>query len=99
MSSNDNDAVGQSAPPLAGAHGQAALLLVESLIHGLRENDTLSREEAVAIAERAIDVQRDHAEVADGASAPMWRSHALLSQIATSLRADEKPGPPPHLAE
>lgn len=71
-----------------------APLLVESLIHGLCENETLSAGEAVAIADRAADVQSDFAKAADGAGAPLWRSHALLSQIATSLRTDDGAPPP-----
>lgn len=51
------------------AHGHAALLLVESLIHGLCENVTLSAGEAVEIAERAVDVQFEQAQAADGAGA------------------------------
>lgn len=96
MTTNDNDPVtrgGMLVP--SDAHGQAALLLVESLIHGLCENSTLSNDEAIEIAERAVDVQFEQAEAADGAGAPMWRSHTLLSSIATSLRADGDRGAPP----
>lgn len=90
MPSNDND---QDQPPLAPgqgeSHGRAALLLVESLIHGLCESEKLSVNEAIAIAERAADVQQDHAEEADGAGAPLWHAHSLLMNIKTSLAADE----------
>lgn len=96
MTSNDNDfapqSVGLAQPE---AHGRAALLLVESLIHGLCEDSTLTAGRAVEIAERAVDVEADHAEAADGAGAPMWRSHALLSVIAGSFRADTDKGPTP----
>ena len=88
MSSNDNAPAIAGGDGLADAHGHAALLLVESLIHRLCENDTLSADEAVEVAERAADVQEELAEAADGAGAPLWRSHALLSTIAASLRAD-----------
>lgn len=91
MPINDNETM---LPILSDSYGQAALLLVESLIHGLCENATLSVEEAIAITERAVDVQHDHAVAADGAGAPMWRSHALLSHIASSLRSDAgRPSP------
>lgn len=70
------------------SHGHAALLLVESLIHGLCENSTLSADQAFEIADRAVSVQLDHAEAEAGAPAPMWKSHALLSRIANSLSAD-----------
>lgn len=96
MPTNDND------PAMRGAtlyptdpHGHAALLLVESLLHGLCENATLTVGQAVEITERAADVQSDQAEEADGAAAPLWRSHALLTSIAASLRIDFESGPTP----
>ena len=92
MPSNDNGFAMTTAPS-ADAHGRAALLLVESLVHGLCDSGTLTPREAVEIAERAVNVQRDHAESADDAG-QMWQSHALLSAIATSLSADDIGGPP-----
>ena len=89
MPANEND------PPVLGAsfqwfdpHGQAALLLVESLIHGLCENSKLSADQAIDITERALDVQSDLAEAAEGAAAAMWKSHALLSAILASLKME-----------
>jgi hypothetical protein len=83
MPTNDD---GLRSPLLPDPHGHAALLLVESLIHELCENATISAEAAVAIAERAVNVQSDHAEAADDARASHWQSHALLSAIAASLK-------------
>lgn len=95
MPNKDNDTpIREVMFPSPDAYGHAALLLVESLIHGLCENETLSTAQAVEIAERAVDVQFEQAEAADGAGAPLWRSHALLSSIAASLRADDTGGPP-----
>lgn len=92
MSLNDNDSPTRGTfPQVQDAHGQAALLLVESLIHGLREQSVLSASQAVAIVERAVEVQAELAASANGAAAPMWRSHSLLSSIARSLRADGGP--------
>ena len=62
-------------------HGQAALLLVESLIHGLLASSVISIGDAIEIVETADSVQVEFAEAADGAGAPMWRSHALLTAI------------------
>ncbi len=94
MPMNDNDATMRGTTfPSSDSHGQAALLLVESLIHGLCENATLSNDQAVEITERAVDVQSEQAEAADGAGAPMWRSYELLSAILASLRTDGY-GPP-----
>ena len=88
MATNDNDAGTPGDPPPADDHGRAALLLVESLIHGLCEKAVLSADDAIDIAARALDVQGELAEVADGAGAPMWRSHALLLAITDSLRTE-----------
>lgn len=95
MPTNDNDsAMRGMTPPMPDPHGQAALLLVESLIHGLLARSVISVDEAVSIVEAADSVQVDIAEAADGAGAPMWRSHALLSAIATSLKLDGDGGRP-----
>lgn len=94
MTVNDNDPeTPGDAPSSPDAHGRAALLLVESLIHGLCESTALSTSEAVEITERAISVQFDQAQAAADAAEPMWRSHSLLSSIASSLRADDKGDP------
>ncbi|WP_076068157.1 hypothetical protein [Sphingomonas montana] len=69
--------------------GMAALLLVESLIHGLRENAMLTNDEVISIVQTAIDVQYERAEAADEGAAPvMWRSYSLLTEIGASLRID-----------
>ncbi len=89
MPSNDNEFSHQSvSPDLQDAHGQAALILVESLMHGLMEQCVLNVGDSVEVVESAIEVQAAIAEAADGASENMWRSHALLSTIATSMRRD-----------
>lgn len=94
MSTTDDYPASQSATlSQSNAHGRAALLLVESLIHGLCEDLSLSADKAIEIAERAVDVEFDQAEAADGAGALFWQSHALLSAIAASLRADGNGGP------
>lgn len=94
MPTHDNDpAMRGITPPMPDAHGQAALLLTESLIHGLIERSILSTSEAIDIVESADSVQVEVAETADGHGAPMWRSHALLSAIAESLKIDRGAGP------
>jgi hypothetical protein len=70
------------------AHGQAALVLVECLIHGLVERSVLTTVDAIEIVESAKDVQADVAEAADGAGPKMWHSHGLLSAMSTSLQYD-----------
>lgn len=94
MSANDNNsAIRGVAPLLPDPHGQAALLLVESLIHGLLARSVISVGDAIEIVESADSVQVELAEAADGA--PMWQSHALLSAIAKSLMIDGNAPQPP----
>lgn len=87
MPSNDNNSgTAGATPPMPDPHGHAALLLVESLIHGLIERSIINISDAVEIVERADSVQIEVAEAADGHGAPMWRSHALLVSIIESLK-------------
>lgn len=89
MPINDNDLTARAPARVPDAHGHAALLLVESLIHGLRERSILNRDEAIEVVETAIDVQADIADAADGAGATMRQAQALLLAIAESLRRDD----------
>jgi hypothetical protein len=102
MVTNDNDPTRIAELPMPDAHGHAALLLVESLIHGLIERSIISVGDVMDIIETANSVQVDTAEAAeaaeaaDGHGAPMWRAHELLSSIARSLghEANGSPLPP-----
>lgn len=77
-------------PASRPSHGQAALLLVESLIHGLIARSVLSVAEAIEIIETAADVELELANSArDGGvdfSEPPCPS--LLSPLAASLARD-----------
>jgi len=85
---DQNPASSGHIPPLPDPHGHAALLLVESLIHGLLSRAVMTVEDALEIIEAADDVQVDYAMAADGKGAPMWQAHALLTSIAESLKID-----------
>ncbi len=71
------------------AHGQAALLLTESLIHMLIENKGLTNAQAVDVIHTAAVVKVEVAEAAGESRARMLESLALLSRIEDSFRADE----------
>ena len=88
VTTNDNNFVRGAVPPVPDAHGAAALLLIESLIHSLCEHAVLNTNQAVEIVERAVDVQYDLAIAADEAGEPHWHSHTLLQSIAASLGID-----------
>jgi hypothetical protein len=78
-------------PPLIepDAHGQAALLLTESLIHALVETATLSNADAVGVIRTAAEVKVEVAEAVHESKARMEESLALLSRMAASFEVDQ----------
>jgi len=70
------------------AHGQAAMLLVESLIHGLVARSVLSVSEAIEIVDIATEAKLEIAEDLGGAPSPMRSSITLLTSISKSLSGD-----------
>ncbi|MGF7151919.1 hypothetical protein FHS96_005587 [Sphingomonas zeicaulis] len=74
---------------LGGAEpqGEAAILLVESLIHGLIARSVISAEDALEIVTVAIDVCTDIADVAEDAS-KFKGVQTALQNIALSLSHD-----------
>ena len=74
------------------AHGQAALLLVESLIHDLVARAVISVGEAIEIVEVAAEVKLEVAAELGDSPATMRRSLALLESIALSLKGDARDG-------
>ena len=73
-----------SPDPNQEAHGRAALLLVESLIHGLTSRAVLTISEAIEIIDIAADVENDFRAASAEAGKPT--SPSLLAPLATSLR-------------
>ena len=74
------------------AHGQAALLLVESLIHDLVGREVISVEEAIEIVQVAAEVKAEVAADLGDSPATMRHSLALLETIVLSLRGDARDG-------
>jgi hypothetical protein len=89
MSDNDNS-WRTATSPMPDAHGHAALLLVESLIHGLIERSLITVDDAIEIVETAKSVQVDVADEADAHGAPMWHAHTMLTAIERSLSYDSE---------
>lgn len=86
---NDNDAYPAAAKVAEpDAHGQAAMLLVESLIFGLIEREAISVEDALDIVEAATEVKLDIAADIGESPETMRRSLSLLAAISDSLRLD-----------
>ena len=78
----------RAAPPAADAHGEAALLLVESLIHGLVARSVLSVDEAIALVTVAMDARAEIVAERGEREEAQDRALALLSGIGTSLAFD-----------
>jgi hypothetical protein len=74
------------------AHGQAALLLTESLIHALVDNATLTTAEAVEVVTIAAEVNVEIASLAGESQGRMRESLALLSKMAESFEVDRSKG-------
>ena len=69
-------------------HGQAAMLLVESLLHGLIASKVLTIADAVKVVEIATEVKEEIAEEMGDTKAAMEKSLALLGAIHVSLSHD-----------
>ncbi len=67
-------------------HGQAALLLVESLMHTLVENSIISREDFIETVEGAAEVEQEL--VNSNASSPRGPNGSLLHPLADAFRKE-----------
>ncbi|HZV85511.1 MAG TPA: hypothetical protein VFF48_11050 [Brevundimonas sp.] len=83
---NDNTDVDAVHGP--DAHGQAAMLLVESLIHGLVDREVISVGDAIEIVDIAADVKAEVAEELGDSPANLRKSLGLLASVSSSLRHD-----------
>ena len=86
VSHNDNFGA-QAARVEPDAHGQAALLLVESILHILVETTTLTSSEALAAVQTAAEVKFEVASATGETIGRMKQSLALLEAIGSSFEA------------
>lgn len=84
--SNDNSNADAVHGP--DAHGQASMLLVESLIHGLIARDVITVADAVEIVDVAAEVKADIAGDLGDSPANLRKSLGLLKAISVSLGRD-----------
>ena len=79
---------GNSAGPDSSTsdHGQAALLLIESLMHALVAKGTLTRDEFVDIVEGAAEVELELRSA--GASTPPGSDGSLLHPLADAFKVE-----------
>ena len=87
-SSNDNSSLRKPAGDRPDAHGQAAMLLVESLIHGLIARSLISVADAIEILEIAVNVSQELDEEPSKAARSGRGATTLLRAISRSLSAD-----------
>lgn len=85
---NDNDVARGRALRGPDAHGQAAMLLVESLIHGLIERSLLTVADAVEIVETASEVKAEIGHDMGDSPATLQASLTLLNAIGDSLKTE-----------
>lgn len=83
-----NDNADGSYPPSAHGHGQAALLLVESLLHGLIARKLIATSDAVEIVATAAEVTQESSYERNEDPELLARSLVLLEAIRTSLAID-----------
>jgi len=70
------------------AHGQAALLLAESILHALVDTKTLSNDDALGIIQTSCEVKAEVAELAGESNGRMRESLNLLRAIFASFATD-----------
>lgn len=85
---SDDKLAGPGASQGPDAHGQAALLLLESLIHGLVARSVISAREAIEIVEIAAEVKSEKAADMGDSPARMRQSLALLAAIGRTFATD-----------
>lgn len=83
-----NANLGSTADLGTDAHGHAALLLVESLIHGLIAQEIITVADAIDIVDIAIDVKADDGVDQGLSPASLRKSLGLLETIGNSLSHD-----------
>ena len=90
-SSNDNgELVAPQTAVEPDAHGQAAMLLSESILHGLIARSIITVPEAIEIVEVAEEVKSEIAVELGDTLPTMRKSLALLRAIRLSLSGDLK---------
>lgn len=89
---NDNEPSGLRSTPLPEASGQAAISLVESLIHGLIVHSVITVEDAIEIVEVAAEVEEQRAADLGDSPANLWAPLVILKSIRASLKLDHPEG-------
>lgn len=86
MSTESLDLIAAVAEP--DAHGQAAFMLAESILHSLIEVGALTVEQAISVVSTALELKREFAEAQGESRVTMEKSLTLLKGISGSLTSD-----------
>jgi hypothetical protein len=89
MHGSSNDGAGPNGsgmPPAEQSHGQAALLLTESLMHCLVAKGAISREDCIEVVEGAAEVELELATA--GATFPANGNGSLLDPLASAFKKE-----------
>ena len=86
---NDNVAI-PLPPPISepDAHGQAALILAESILHALVEDKTMTTERALDVVRSAEEIKVEVAALSGESETRMHESLELLKRIGLSLETN-----------
>ena len=87
-SANENTLVPLPPSDEPDAHGQAALILIESILHALVEKDVLTTHEALDAIHTAHEVKTEIATRAHESESRMQESLELLKRIAMTFEVD-----------
>ena len=88
-SANENDDFGKRRPEdEPDAHGQAALMLAESILHALVETATFTDRQALDVVRTAQEVKTEIATLDGESHRRMQESLDLLDRIAISVGTD-----------
>lgn len=88
---NENEAGGSKPPGVEpDAHGQAALMLAESMLHALMEIGTFTPDQAMSVVTTAQEIKIEFAHLAGESQKLMQASLDLLTTIAGSLEHELK---------
>jgi hypothetical protein len=85
--STADSSFGKDTSPNPDAQGQAALLLIESLIHSLIDNGALTKEQAIEAFDSAYEVKEESAAEHKEPAPTLRRSLGLLHEMRASIEA------------
>lgn len=91
MSHQANDNVALPLPATTGepdAHGQAALILAETMLHALVDTKTITTEQALTIVQSAEEIKTEVAAMSGESEQRMRESLELLRRIGISIERD-----------